>query len=313
LGDGTVKNRFRPVLVQRGLQFVQVSAGSYTSCGITSDNLAYCWGSGEHGLLGNGESHQRERPVPVKGGLHFTQVTMASTHSCALTTDKLAYCWGMNFAGQLGDGTTSERNVPVPVAGGLHFRRLKAGGDHFQRDFYNEVVPGTCALGTDNKTYCWGGQHHSPTAIPGGFTFQQVTDGCGITAEHKAYCWHDYGEPTAFAAGLSWSQLVIEDLHSCGITTSNHAYCWGDNFTGGLGDGTETNRADPTPVIGGLLFVGVSPGATGNHTCALTSAGRAYCWGHNAYGQLGGGSNIGPETCSGELPCSTKPRAVVGP
>ena len=126
LGDGTVKNRFRPVLVQRGLQFVQVSAGYYTSCGITTDNLAYCWGSGEHGQLGNGESGQRARPVPVKGGLHFTQVTMAPTHSCALTTDKLAYCWGMNFAGQLGDGTTSERSVPVPVAGGLHFRRLKA-------------------------------------------------------------------------------------------------------------------------------------------------------------------------------------------
>ena len=61
----------------------------------------------------------------------------------------------------------------------------------------------------------------------------QVTDGCGITAEHKAYCWQDYGQPTTFAGGLSWNQLVIEDVHSCGVTTSKDAYCWGDNFTGG--------------------------------------------------------------------------------
>jgi alpha-tubulin suppressor-like RCC1 family protein len=97
------------------------------------------------------------------------------------------------------------------------------------------------------------------------------------------------------------------------VTTGHHAYCWGYNFTGALGDGTETDRRQtPVAVAGGLLFSGVSPG-DGYHTCGVTTLGRAYCWGHNAYGQLGTGTSTGPETCQYYLPCSTKPKAVVGP
>jgi alpha-tubulin suppressor-like RCC1 family protein len=95
------------------------------------------------------------------------------------------------------------------------------------------------------------------------------------------------------------------------VTVGHVVYCWGDNFVGRLGDGTETDRLTPRPVVGTIQFSGVAPGSS--HTCGVTTLERVYCWGHNVYGQLGNGTNDGPEICDGELPCSTKPDEVVGP
>ncbi len=52
--------------------------------------------------------------------------------------------------------------------------------------------------------------------------------------------------------------------------------------------GTTTNRLAPVPVAGGLRFTSVS--AAFQHTCAVTTAGDAYCWGFNSDGQLGDGT-----------------------
>jgi len=299
LGDGTTQNRSRPTPVGRGLRFVQVDGGYYHSCGVTMANLAFCWGLSDHGQLGFGGLSSKSQPIAVAGGLRFRQVSVGPYHSCGVTTDDRAYCWGWNYGGQLGDGTTTERRTPVPVAGGLRFKRIDAAGY-------------TCGLTTDNKAYCWGGQHHQPTAIPGGMSFRRVSAGCGLAADRRGYCWGDYGQPQALAGGLSYNTLAVGLVHSCAVTTGNRAYCWGDNFTGALGDGTTTDRATPTAVLGGLSFSGVDPGL-GYHSCGVTTSGRAYCWGHNAYGQLGGGTNTGPELCYLSLPCSTRPKAVIGP
>jgi alpha-tubulin suppressor-like RCC1 family protein len=52
--------------------------------------------------------------------------------------------------------------------------------------------------------------------------------------------------------------------------------------------------------------------AGGYHTCVVTAAGGAKCWGDNGAGQLGDGTNSGPETCPGGEPCSTTPVDVSG-
>src|SRR4051794_36199669 len=60
-----------------GFSFIQVSSGNSSthSCGITSDNKAYCWGWNFYGQLGDGTTENRSRPVPVAGSLRFRQVT----------------------------------------------------------------------------------------------------------------------------------------------------------------------------------------------------------------------------------------------
>jgi hypothetical protein len=50
--------------------WTQVAAGSWHSCGLRSSSEAYCWGSGESGLLGNG-FFSSLRPEKVGGGLLF--------------------------------------------------------------------------------------------------------------------------------------------------------------------------------------------------------------------------------------------------
>lgn len=38
--------------------------------------------------------------------------------------------------------------------------------------------------------------------------------------------------------------------HTCGKTSANVLYCWGWNSVDTLGDGTNTDRLAPTPVVG---------------------------------------------------------------
>jgi alpha-tubulin suppressor-like RCC1 family protein len=81
--------------------------------------------------------------------------------------------------------------------------------------------------------------------------------------------------------------------HTCAIASDSQAYCWGYNSYGQLGDGTTTNRSAPVAVttsgvLSGKTIKTISAG--GSHTCAVASNNQAYCWGRNAYGQLGDGS-----------------------
>ncbi|MSR36080.1 MAG: hypothetical protein EXR95_05465 [Gemmatimonadetes bacterium] len=76
--------------------------------------------------------------------------------------------------------------------------------------------------------------------------------------------------------------------HTCGLTTSGSAYCWGFNGWGAIGNGTLTPTNFPTPqaVVGGHTFKSLTAGY--DHSCGVTIAGGAYCWGKG--GQLADGA-----------------------
>ena len=57
-----------------GITFVTVSSGSYNTCGLTSEGVAYCWGYNYYGAIGDGTATDRLTPVRVLGGLAFTSV-----------------------------------------------------------------------------------------------------------------------------------------------------------------------------------------------------------------------------------------------
>jgi alpha-tubulin suppressor-like RCC1 family protein len=311
----------RPVAVVGGLRFRLVSAGGAYTCGLTTDDLAYCWGLNRFAQLGDGTRTTRLRPVPVTGGRRFRQLRAGAGHTCAVTWSDVAFCWGDNTYGQLGDGTTHGPLRPVRVAGGLALRRVLAARTH------------TCGGASGGRTYCWGDnsfgqlgdgtttQRLTPVRVQGGLLFGQLSAGnfhsCGVTG-NRAYCWgrNRHGAlgdgtitrrltPVAVAGGLQFSGVSAGHQYTCGVTTGNRAYCWGNNHSGRLGDGTANiDRLKPVAVSGGLFFGSVSTSLTWFSTCGVTTADRGYCWGDNSVGQLGHGHH-------GDVHLT--PAAVVGP
>ena len=69
-------------------------------------------------------------------------------------------------------------------------------------------------------------------------------------------------------------------------------------------------RTSPVPVSGGLTFRTVSAGE--EFSCGVTTGGRVFCWGDNLAGELGTGTNTGPQGCEFGRPCSRTPVPVVG-
>ncbi len=54
--DSSLTNRPSPVRVLFNLPFASVTVGGLHSCGLTDDDLAYCWGRATSGQLGIGRS-----------------------------------------------------------------------------------------------------------------------------------------------------------------------------------------------------------------------------------------------------------------
>lgn len=123
---------------------VSISIGGETTCGLTGNQEAYCWGRD----YGN-----TPKPVAPSGVLAGKKIKIISVggnaHYCALTYDNEAYCWGLNHHGQIGDGTTDRAFSPVAVdmtgaLSGKTIATIHAGSDR------------TCVITTDHRLYCWG-------------------------------------------------------------------------------------------------------------------------------------------------------------
>jgi alpha-tubulin suppressor-like RCC1 family protein len=303
------------------LTFRQLSGGGDHSCGLTTDNKAYCWGYNESGQLGDGSASGPEscsgaagpfpcstRPVLVAGGHTFRQISAGQFHTCAVTTDSKAYCWGIN-RGALGNGATADQRAPVAVAGGHLFMQIDAGNGH------------TCGVTTSNNAFCWGentdGQLGDgtrttrliPVRVAGGLPWTQVTAGvgiygfsCGVTSDHRAFCWGNNNsgqlgdsssvsrrlKPSLVVGKRQFRQVDAGDSHACGVNTVNRAYCWGNGRLGALGNGKSYLSFWPRAVAGGLFFDGVTAGHA--YSCGATTSHSAYCWGVNSLGELGDGT-----------------------
>ncbi|MDZ7863975.1 fibronectin type III domain-containing protein [Acidovorax sp.] len=208
---------------------------------------------------------QAQAPVPAAVlGEPVQQLSQGERHSCALTAAGRVFCWGSNFFGQLGDGSTTNTSTPQPVTGlSSGVAAIAAGFEH------------TCALTTAGAMLCWGAN-----------TYGQLGDG---STTHKTA-----PQPvTALASGVA--AIAAGFQHTCAVTTAGAVYCWGLNDNGQLGDGSTTDKSTPQPVTG-LASGGAALSAGNYHTCVLTVAGAVQCWGINALGQLGDGSNAGKTT-----------------
>jgi alpha-tubulin suppressor-like RCC1 family protein len=298
-----------PVAVGGITDAVQIAAGELRdTCALRAGGTVDCWGWNQAGQLGDGTNTGPEscsgnpcstKPVAVSGITNAVQISVGIGQTCAVLRGGGVDCWGANDAGQLGDGPSTGpeplggggfSSTPVAVSGITEATQVATGYDH------------TCALLASGSVDCWGEAIYFGNGDPTGSKMETCS---GQPCSTK---------PVSVTGITGATQIDSQYEETCVVLKAGGIECWGFlNDYGQLGDGT-TN----------LLWVPVGVGGITNATqattapsdaCALLATGSVMCWGRNEDGQLGDGTNAGPETCGeGDYPepCSRTPVAVRG-
>lgn len=310
LGDGTVTDRFAPVMVCAVGQtapcpgqlsnVVQVVAGDDDISGaLLADGTVATWGNNERGALGDGTLTERHSPVrvcvvgataPCSSFLsNVVSIAAGRTHMLALLTDGSVVGWGHNLQGQLGDGTPDDRTTPVRVCA------------------VGQTAP--CSSFLTGVSMLVGGNNHSEALLADGSVvtfgdnqFGQLGDGTlGDSHVPVQVCAIGQTAPcSSFLTGVTSIGPGLLD-NSLAVGPNGTVLGWGNNFFGQLGDGTTTDRLTPVQAcaVGSVapcasLLTGVTAVAGGSfsHTVALGAGGAVFAWGSNGSGKLGDGTTV---------------------
>ena len=230
LGNSSTTSSSTPVAVTlNGLTIKTIATGAFSTCAITSNDLAYCWGRNNNGQLGNNSTTSSLAPVAVLGALSSKTVKTISIgeyHACAIASDNITYCWGWNFYGQLGDGTNNASSVPVTVvnSGALNNATILSLGSGKY---------GVCAISAANQAYCWG---WGTSGQLGNNTIINSNVPVGVSTAN-------------LLSGKVINSIAAGDYHACVVASDKMIYCWGLNSYGQLGDGTNTQSSVPVKVL----------------------------------------------------------------
>ena len=116
------------------------------------------------------------------------------------------------------------------------------------------------------------------------------------------------------AVGLVASSALVGCGSSTSQTSSSTTSQTGSSTTSQTGSSTTSQSSSSNTSQSGSTTLAKGHAAISAgfyHTCALLSGGTGKCWGTHHQGQLGNGTNTGPQTCNGEA-CSNVPVSVSG-
>jgi alpha-tubulin suppressor-like RCC1 family protein len=182
--------------------------------------------------------------------------------ACALTAAGLVSCWGQNTdfwdyavspATHAGSGVPNPADVPVLAS------LARGVGTHY------------CGIASSQNAVCWA---RGGVGQLGGGVFGNIGNPSNIVT-----------------GGIKWADIAVGRLTTCGVSDTGIGYCWGFNQQGEAGSASIALGGAtfaPHPVDGGHTFKTIATGWL--HTCGITIAGAAYCWGSNSHGQLGIGT-----------------------
>jgi alpha-tubulin suppressor-like RCC1 family protein len=231
---------------------VAVSAGNFVTCAVNASSQVYCWGSDAGNLVSAAGTAATGlcagapcSPVPL---FHLApgpvdQLDARGQGVCVLKSGS-PWCW-------------VDAQPPAPLAGSLLFREIGKGFEH------------TCGLDAEGTAYCWGNN-----------TFGQLGDSSRISRSAPVRVMGTQRYAT-IAAGLN---------ASCALTVDGALYCWGEVAQGSspaevCAEGSKgisipcwllPTRVDLSAAGTDTVFRSLS---VGSHSCAISTTGRAYCWG----------------------------------
>jgi len=181
--------------------------------------------------------------------------------------------WGYNAYGQLGDGTTTNRNTPIDITAQFN---LSEGETII---YLSLGVLTSEAISSSGRVFTWGKNE-----------FGQLGDGTTTNRLTPTEITSQFG----LNIGETVTCISSGDHSSSALTSDNRVFMWGKNDYGQLGDGTTANKLTPMDITSqfalyaeeSIILIRVGD----RHSAALSSEGRVFMWGYNAYGQLGDGT-----------------------
>lgn len=242
---------------------VDITGASGDNCALISSGQVECLGYGGYGVLGVGAPLPQRATLPdlVHGVSTAVQLTAGQRYACALIASGRVDCWGTPTAerGQPGGPVIA---TPTEVPGVTEATAIAAGLNH------------VCALIKGGTVQCWGGNLNGQLG-------ESYGDESSVTPL-RARVEH----AVSIAAGGS---------ESCSMIEGGTVECWGRDTEGELGDhGSKPAEENATTVIGLKDAIQVSVGA--ENACALLADSTIECWGGNALGQLGNGTELPTDT-----------------
>jgi len=288
LGDNEAITSVASIDLGSGIARMGSGGGAFHSCAALESGDVKCWGQAAGGKLGivgqttNIGDNEALSSSPVTDvGAPVLQLATGQAHTCARTNLGTVRCWGSQANGALGHGngnvTIGDDETPA------------SAGDVALSDFATDIALGwlhSCAVLEGGSVQCWGRGNDGRLGYGSGayVGFNNSPDDAG-TVELDAPA----------------RQVVAGFAHTCAMLDDGTVQCWGFGSSGQLGYGnTDTIGDDENPSDAGVVSLDTtvrSIAADGNHTCAITEAGRVRCWGQGTDGRLGYGNteNIGDD------------------
>ena len=294
-----VRNPASPADAGKGLQAIQVSAGTWNSTALSADGTVCTWGSMASGFDYVRTSPQT-LPVAVKdssdasGVFHATQISTHMAFNLAIGQDHYVYAWGYNTSGEFGnkrkdgDFTTIFHSKPNRVfasnkstaSAGPWLKAIQvSAGDHH-----------SLAIDDNGNTWAWG-SNNSGQLGNGNLNTNTVP-------QKVQY-------PTN-AGMVKTMQVSAGGWHSLAVDKDGNTWAWGSNEYGQLGDNSTSNRSIPVKVFAfeqtassaGLCLNATQTSAGDYHSLAIGTDGYTKAWGNNQYGAIGKDTTSGSKTNS---------------
>lgn len=297
--------------------FTAISGGYEHTCAIygvvagSDDDYGQvmCWGENSDGRCGDssgfGESQARH-PLVVADLNDAVAISAGGTQSCALRANGEVVCWGGNRFGELDFVTEDGSFAPVtrtfPPSAAAERVQLAAGG--------TSAGGTTCARDQNQELWCWGRNHDNQIRtgeseaqdVP--FQIQGISDARDVSVaqdytcavnDNALLCWG-----ASFGTAPSRIDVPVSEQGSGLLSSNGFMTCLrGDSdikcFTGFYGPQHVADIVS-TPIRGAVAI------ATGSeHACALRDTSNVVCWGNNANGRLGLGTQADAQDPTNEL------------
>jgi alpha-tubulin suppressor-like RCC1 family protein len=195
-----------------------------------------------------------------------------------LGTLLLAACGGGGGEGEVDDSDgpffplpETGFSRPVRVSEDLSFTAITTSHHH------------SCGLQPDGRAWCWGSNERGQL---------------GSSAPMQRCAGDNFpcsGTALPVDGGRAFVRIAASIMHTCALDANGQAWCWGAGEGGQLGDGRGENSPVPVAIAGDLRLATIAGSVSGTVNCALTTAGKAWCWGPDLDGMLGNGTREGSD------------------